>query len=584
MNRTVNLLSLNVRGLRDCKKRREIFNWLKTHHQGKRSFVLLQETHSSDSDNETWETEWGSKILYSHGTNNSRGVALLFPHKSEYTVEGYASDDDGRRLIVHLENQGCKLTIVNVYAPTQDCASEQGNFYKDLQSELEDLDLNHTVIGGDLNIYLSTQDKYLGIDSDDRIVHEFKNTLDNLDMIDIWRVKNPDTRRYTWRRHFPLTQSRLDYWIIPQELVYAVESTDIKASIKTDHSIITLQLSLSSNSKRGPGMWKFNNSLLQDIQYVTEIKELIRQIKEEMVEMENCSAKWEYIKYKIREESIAYCKNKSKLTSQFEKELLERYDTLSKLLDSGVHAGNVQYQFQITKQELEKINAYKTEGQRIRAKALEIEQGERCTRYFLRSSKRNYDIKNITKLKTASGNFVNTEKEIMSVQMSFYKSLYGEHTRTNDFDDLFLSGLPILTEENITVCEAEITLSECTQAVKGLKRGKTPGTDGLTADFYQVFWQDVKDLVLDSLQFGFINGRLSTEQKRSVLRLLPKKGKDLTDIKNWRPISLLNTDYKILASVLANRLQTVLPSIISLDQNGYLKGRYIGFNIRTICD
>ena len=75
-------------------------------------------------------------------------------------------------------------------------------------------------------------------------------------------------------------------------------------------------------------MWKFNNSLLQDIQYVTEIKELIRQLKEEMIEMENCSAKCKYIKYKIREESIAYCKHKSNLTSQFEKELLERYDTL----------------------------------------------------------------------------------------------------------------------------------------------------------------------------------------------------------------------------------------------------------------
>ena len=93
----------------------------------------------------------------------------------------------------------------------------------------------------------------------------------------------------------------------------------------------------------------------------------------------------------------------------------------------------------------------------------------------------------------------------------------------------------------------------------------------MAADFYQVFWQDVKDFVLDSLQFGFINGRLSTEQKRSVLRLLPKKGKDLTDIKNWRPISLLNTDYMILASVLANRLQTVLPSIISLDQKWILE-------------
>ena len=51
-----------------------------------------------------------------------------------------------------------------------------------------------------------------------------------------------------------------------------------------------------------------------------------------MIEIENCSAKWEYIKYKIREESIAYCKNKSKLTVQFEKELLESYDTVKYLI------------------------------------------------------------------------------------------------------------------------------------------------------------------------------------------------------------------------------------------------------------
>ena len=73
-------------------------------------------------------------------------------------------------------------------------------------------------------------------------------------------------------------------------------------------------------------------------------------------------------------------------------------------------------------------------------------------------------------------------------------------------------------------------MAECTQAVKGLKGGKTPGTDGLAADFYHVFWQDVTDLILNSLQYGFINGKSSTEQKRSVLRLLPKRGKDLTDL------------------------------------------------------
>ena len=77
---------------------------------------------------------------------------------------------------------------------------------------------------------------------------------------------------------------------------------------------------------------------------------------------------------------------------------------------------------------------------------------------------------------------------------------------------------------------------------------------------------------------------MSVEQRRGILRLLPKSGKELTHIKNWRPISLLNTDYKILATVLAKRLQKVLQTTIALDQSGYLKGRFIGFNIRTIFD
>ena len=77
---------------------------------------------------------------------------------------------------------------------------------------------------------------------------------------------------------------------------------------------------------------------------------------------------------------------------------------------------------------------------------------------------------------------------------------------------------------------------------------------------------------------------MSEEQRRAVLRIIPKKDKDITELKNWRPISLLNTDYKILAHALSNRLQVVLPEIISKDQNAYMKGRFIGYNIRTILD
>ena len=80
------------------------------------------------------------------------------------------------------------------------------------------------------------------------------------------------------------------------------------------------------------------------------------------------------------------------------------------------------------------------------------------------------------------------------------------------------------------------------------------------------------------------NSSLSIEQRRGILNIIPKKDKDLRHLANWRPLTLLNTDYKILTKLLALRLQKVLPSIISPDQTGYLKGRYIGDNIRTIFD
>ena len=116
-----------------------------------------------------------------------------------------------------------------------------------------------------------------------------------------------------------------------------------------------------------------------------------------------------------------------------------------------------------------------------------------------------------------------------------------------------------------------------------MKNNKSPGSDGLSVEFYKTFWPQIKNDLIDSLNLAYDNGSLSTTQKRSILSLLFKKN-DKHLLKNWRPISLLNTDYKILAHVLANRLKTVINKLIHTDQNGYIKGRNIGFNIRLIQD
>lgn len=116
-----------------------------------------------------------------------------------------------------------------------------------------------------------------------------------------------------------------------------------------------------------------------------------------------------------------------------------------------------------------------------------------------------------------------------------------------------------------------------------MKANKSPGLDGLTVEFYNKFWHLIGQLVVNSLNTGFLREELSYTQKQSIFSLIFKKG-DADNLENWRPISLLNTDYKIAAKILSNRLQSVLPHIISQDQQGYIKNRNISFNIRQIQD
>ena len=117
-----------------------------------------------------------------------------------------------------------------------------------------------------------------------------------------------------------------------------------------------------------------------------------------------------------------------------------------------------------------------------------------------------------------------------------------------------------------------------------MQSGKTPGSDGSTSEFYKCFWEDIKTEVIASINYGFDKGQLSICQRRGIISLLPKKDKPTNLLNNLRPISLLNTDYKIATKAIARRLENILPFIINPDQTGYIKGRYIGENVRLISD
>ena len=133
-------------------------------------------------------------------------------------------------------------------------------------------------------------------------------------------------------------------------------------------------------------------------------------------------------------------------------------------------------------------------------------------------------------------------------------------------------------------CEGPITEAEAKKVLKNMKNGKTPGSDGYPAEFYKYFWNDIGKFVIDSLNDAFTKSKLSVTQKLGILTCLPKGEKSQEFLKNLRPITLLNVDYKILSGVLAMRMREVLPNIISDSQKGFLKDRYIGENIRLVFD
>jgi hypothetical protein len=282
--------------------------------------------------------------------------------------------------------------------------------------------------------------------------------------------------------------------------------------------------------------------------------------------------KWDVIKMEIRSSTICFAKKNAFKTKKLVQEKIIRNNTLEREISENPNDEMLQ-ELNENKLEIEQYNNEKANGAIIRSKADWAEFGEKNSKYFLNLEKRNYKNKCITKLINEEEETITNSVEVLEYETKFYKNLYTENETHNNIENItneFIDeNLPKIDNDDMELCEQQITLEEIGGALKELQNGKSPGTDGFTPDFYKFFWCKIKKLVLNSLNQAFENGELSLEQKRGIINLIPKKDKDIRFLKNWRPISLLNTDYKILTKTLAMRLKQVLPAVINDDQVAY---------------
>ena len=500
------------------------------------------------------------------------------------------SDKNGRYILVEALVDGSKLNFLNIYAPNDQ--TQQVKFLRDLSTAALNQVVNERVLlGGDFNCALSDLDKRGGrsFESKKAVIKEINEMKNTFDLVDMWRQKHPSAPGFTWSNVSLKIQCRLDYLFASQNLENLITDCQIISNIFSDHSALQLYINPEEKeAKRGPGFWKFNNSLLTDKEYIELITKSIPTFLRKYEDVTDKGLFWEMVKMEIRATTIVFAKRKAKQKRDEEKELLQQ--SVSNLQEKLRYNFNdtTKAEMDRVKNKLKRIIASRTHGAMLRSKARWYEFGEKNSKYFYNLEKRNHKKKHITSLTIKNDTILSDPKLILEEEADFYEKIYSsKHTdpESKTFASFFESeGLTFLNNLEADQCEGLLTLEECAKAISSFQNDKTPGSDGFTVEFYRRFWNPLGKSVVDSFNYAFQTGKLSVSQRLGIISLIPKKDKNLEFLKNWRPITLLNTDYKIATKAIAMRLEKVLPKIIHPCQAGYIKGRYIGECIRAISD
>lgn len=399
-------------------------------------------------------------------------------------------------------------------------------------------------------------------------------------MIDVWRERNEKKREYSRKQlvgNF-MCQTRIDSFLSTRNLDCFIDDVLYKETTLSDHKMVLIRMDFKREMK-GPGVWILNTEILKHESFKNGIENLLDEEKKDAMYLEDKRQWWENVKLEIKKYSINFCKVLQRVKRAKEKEIRR---TLKEELNKK--EVNVQKVFEM-EEKLKKMEEDKCKGAMLRSKAKYTIEGEKCNRFFFNLEKRRGKAETIKELKNRDGRSVFNAGEILKEIETFYEKLFKSEGVDEEKGNVLLQNKTRkVGEEDKTDCEKEIETEEIIQAINFLRVKKSPGIDGIGSEFYKVFKEKLSVILKGIYDDVFRKEGVNPRMGLGLMKIIYKKQGDKTNLKNFRPITMLNTDFKILAKVLANRLKNVVPSIIETNQAYGVKGRDIADITSSIRD
>ena len=483
-----------------------------------------------------------------------------------------------------------ELIAANAYAPNG-FDEDKLAFFEELTETIAEVSLTYNcsnvILGGDLNLVFKTSEVKNRLISvqEQRTATSVKSMIEDLNLVDGWEAVLEKSFTWTSNRTGQQSFSTLD------RILFATNNLKLENNVSdwsfsvSDHAAVIATFSKTSvKSSRSPLISRLDARLLQDQEGRLILEDEYRRLTEQDDANWDPHTRLEYFKMCVRTAAnTATGKTKAKVRS-IEATLNDDINEVVTELAQDQICPDRKLLLMHKLDDLRRLKRALVDkiGSRLQHRSARkwYNEGELSNKYFfnLLNRRANNDIETVI---DSNGLEKSEPAEVENEIRSFYKNLYEEpQDRLVPSDDFFRHIEPVPQDQAATL-EAGLTLQELTATLNTCS-DSAPGPDGIPYSFLKHFWSSFGPVLLGAWQYSLTTAQLPPSHKVSYLRLIPKVGKDTRIVSNLRPITLSNTDHKLITKTYARKMTALVADRIGEEQTAYIPGRLINDNIRAM--